>query len=172
MAWVSASELWPKLITGKVTARVYRVGRTDFAPIPISPLEFLNADRGETLQRFQIDVCDLDQRRPSRLRPRIPVPHWIYLVRSTLPKAEAKRGAPELYDWEEIKLFVDKTLDDKRDFSLAENQMDGWRSRADLIELVKDHLQKRNEPIPKDTQLKGRVGVFVDAWRSMVGNSR
>jgi hypothetical protein len=82
-----ADKLWPKLISGEIVARVYRVGRTDFAPVPLSPLEFLNVDRDETLQRFQIEVCDLDRRRLSRVRPRTPIPHWIYITRASLPPA-------------------------------------------------------------------------------------
>jgi hypothetical protein len=134
----------------------------------------LDADRGDILQRFQIDVREDDRRRPARIRSRIPVPHWIYLVRSTLPKpgpTPVKRGAPTQYDWEEIKLFAWKMLDERGYYWLVENQMDGWRSRADLIELIKDHLEKRKEPIPSDSQLKAKVKTFVDAWRSKVGIS-
>ena len=84
---VPAEKLWPKLLTGDLTARVYCVGRTDFGPIPISRLEFSKVDQAETLRRFQIDVRDVDQRRPARVRPRIPVPHWIYVTRDSLPPA-------------------------------------------------------------------------------------
>jgi hypothetical protein len=44
--------------------------------------------------------------------------------------------------------------------------MKGWRSQNDLIELVKEYLQRRNEEIPGDTQLKARVGKVLEDIRS------
>ena len=83
-----AEKLWPKLVSGEIVARVYCVGRTDFGPVPISPLEFARVDSAETLQRFQINVREDDRRRPARVRRRIPVPHWIYVALESLPPAE------------------------------------------------------------------------------------
>jgi hypothetical protein len=84
---VPAEKLWAKLISGEIAARVYCVGRIDYAPIPISPLVFLNADPDDTLQRYQIDVREDDRRRPAAIRRRIPVPHWIYVPLDSLPPA-------------------------------------------------------------------------------------
>ena len=83
-----------------------------------------------------------------------------------------KVGAPELYDWDEIEQFVAKQLNEKGDYGLAENRVTGWRTRADLIELTKDHLQKLKMAIPGDTQMKAKIGEFVERWRSIqkVGN--
>jgi hypothetical protein len=82
-----ADKLWPKLLSGDLAARVYCVGRTDFGPIPISSLEFSKVDQAKTLQLFQIEVRDVDLRRSSLHRRKIPVPHWIYITRDSLPPA-------------------------------------------------------------------------------------
>jgi hypothetical protein len=85
-----------------------------------------------------------------------------------------KVGAPELYDWDEIQQFVAKKLTDNGDYGLRENKVKRWRTRADLIELTKDHLQKLKMDVPSETQLKTRIGEFVEHWRSIqhqkVGN--
>jgi len=85
-----------------------------------------------------------------------------------------KVGAPELYDWDEIQQFVVKKLNNNGDYESPENKVKGWRTRTDLIELTKDHLQKLKMDVPGDTQLKARIGEFVEHWRSIqqqkVGN--
>jgi hypothetical protein len=77
-------DLWTGLCSGELVARVYCVGRTDFGPIPLSPLAFLTADREQVMSDCQIDVRETDYRRPAAIRRAIPVPHWLYVTRSSL----------------------------------------------------------------------------------------
>jgi hypothetical protein len=106
----------------------------------------------------------------SRQAPQQPTPKTAApaSVRPNLTKV----GAPERYDWDEIEQFVAKQLNEKGDYELAENKVAGWRTRADLIELTKDHLQKLKMDVPGDTQMKAKIGEFVERWRSIqkVGN--
>ena len=86
--------LWNGLRLGTLSARVYCVGRTDFAPVDLSPLAFLNTDREQVLTTWQIEVRETDQRRPAAIRRVIPVPHWLYVKRTSLNKfMKARPGA-------------------------------------------------------------------------------
>jgi hypothetical protein len=177
---VSGDELWAKILSGEIKAHIYSSeGRGNLKPVPISTAEFFVAEEagrvafdGEPdpqLKPYQIMVHDRDLRRPSGTRRHIPVPHWVYVVRKDLPaaKLQKRRGAPDLYDWEEIKQFTWKQLDDRGDFDLEKDQVDGWRSASDLYRAVQDHLDEGE--CPSWTQLKKRVPRFVDEWRARQG---
>jgi hypothetical protein len=85
--------LWNGLRLGTLSARVYCVGRTDFAPVDLSPLALLNADREQVLGTWQIEVRETDRRRPARIRRAIPVPHWLYVTRDSFDKFMKARPA-------------------------------------------------------------------------------
>ena len=112
-AQLSGNDLWTALRSGELAACVYRVGRTDFAPVPLSALEFLKAGnvaetndeaededaaqvlsvRDRVLTECQIDVRETDRRRPAAIRRVIPVPHWLYVTRTSLDKFMKARPA-------------------------------------------------------------------------------
>jgi hypothetical protein len=163
-----AEQLWQDVISGKIRARVYAVGETDFGPVPISPLALQGYDKAEVLKSFQIEFVDRDVRRPARRRRRIPVPHWIYVVRDDLParKVHEGPGRPEDYDWDDIYQFVCKEFQARGDLQRSENRVKGWRSQNDVIELIKNYLQRRKQRIPGDTQLKKRVSEILKRIRS------
>jgi hypothetical protein len=125
--------------------------------------------RTTSTSMFQISKDDLldwlGRQAPQQPTPKTTAPAS---VRPNLTKV----GAPERYDWDEIEQFVAKQLNEKGDYELAENKVTGWRTRADLIELTKDHLQKLKMDVPGDTQMKAKIGEFVERWRSIqkVGN--
>lgn len=75
-----------------------------------------------------------------------------------------RRGAPEILDWEEIRLFSFKQLDDKGDFALEKNRVKGWRTSADLYRLIGDHM---GDECPSLSSLKERVPDFVEEWRHL-----
>jgi hypothetical protein len=157
---VPAAELWPKIISGEIAARVYCVGRADFAPIPVSPLEFLNADQADILHRFQIDVREDDRRRPSRVRRRIPVPHWIYLVRSTVPKPTkpgGNRGRRPIYNWDAIGKRAGDLMDENGDFS---GDDPAWNAQARLEERLTDQFGVEK------SALRAWMPDFLEKWRS------
>jgi hypothetical protein len=92
-AGLSDDVLWAALCSGELVARVYCVGRTDFGPVPLSPLEFLKVDRAAVLKRYQIDVRESDLRRPAATRRVIPVPHWLYVTRASVAKLMKRKPA-------------------------------------------------------------------------------
>jgi len=89
---ISQDHAWEALQTGALVARVYCIGRTDFGPVPLSPLEFLKANRDRLFDTCQIDVVENDTRRPARIRRRIRVPHWIYVTRASVEKLSRSKS--------------------------------------------------------------------------------
>jgi hypothetical protein len=87
-------DVWKRLLSGELQARVYCKGRTDFHPVPLSPAEFSNQAelKDRILDEHTIDVVEMDGRRPVRIRRRIPVPHWIYVTRASLDRIEKALG--------------------------------------------------------------------------------
>jgi hypothetical protein len=49
-------------------------------------LEFLKADRNQIFEAGRIDVRETDERRPVSIRRVIPVPHWVYVTRTSFEK--------------------------------------------------------------------------------------
>lgn len=92
----------------------------------------------------------------------------IHCYAADLPIELAQRrraGAPEKYDWEEIKLFTYQQLDADGDFAREKDQVDGWRTAADLYRRIEDHLG--DDHCPGLAQLKKRVPPIVEGWRRM-----
>jgi len=88
------------------------------------------------------------------------------LVAPVATEQPAKRGSPEKYDWDDIEQFVRQEFIKRGDFQKPENKVKGWRSQNDLIELIEEYLQVRNEEIPGLTQMKKRVGKILAKIRS------
>jgi hypothetical protein len=82
------------------------------------------------------------------------------------PQQHARPGAPELYDWDDIAQFVRKEITNRGDFKKAENRIEGWRSQNDLLRLIENYLQRRNQPIPGPTRFKEKVGEILEQLRS------
>jgi hypothetical protein len=171
-------KLRAKILSGQMKAYIYStLARGDFEPVPISAAAFsVEEDKGwESFSDpepqpvpYQIMVVDCDTRRPSMTRRHIRVPHWVYVARKDLPTPKQPRvgsGAPEIYDWDDIEQFIRNEFTNRGDFLKPENKMKGWRSQNDLIELVKDYLQRRNQPIPGDTQMKKNVSAILKTIR-------
>jgi hypothetical protein len=177
---VSGDELWSKILSGEIKAHIYSSeARGDLKPVPISAAAFFVAEEagrryedGEPdprLRPYQIMVRDHDRRRPAGTRRHIPVPHWVYVFRKDLPAPKQPRtgpGAAEIYDWDDIEQFIRQEFTKRGDFKMPENRMKGWRSQNDLIELIKDYLQARKQPVPRDTQFKKNVGKILRQIRS------
>ena len=174
---VSGDELWAKILSGEIKAHIYSSeARGDFKPVPIAAAAFFVAEEagrdqdGEPdpqLKPYQIMAHDRDQRRPSGIRRRIPVPHWVYVANEAPKKQRSSPGAAEQYDWDDIEQFVQKLFRDQGDFAKPENRVKGWRSQNDLIEAAKDYLQARKppQPIPGQTQLKIKVADMLKRIR-------
>jgi hypothetical protein len=173
---VSADDIWKKILSGDVAAHIYSSeAKGDFEPIPISSAEFFTADEagqssedGEPdsrLHPYQIMWRDRDRRRPSATRRGIKVPHWVYVMKADISARDRGPGAAEQYDWADIELFVRKLFTDRGDFAKPENRVDGWKSQNNLIEAVKDYLERRRQPVPKETQFKIKVGEMLKRIR-------
>jgi hypothetical protein len=70
----------------RIEAEVYCVGRTDFDPIAVGAMLFLERERVTVLGQFQIEVRETDQRRSPRVRRGIPVPHWLFVTKTSLAR--------------------------------------------------------------------------------------
>jgi hypothetical protein len=173
---VSDNETWSKILSGDVAAFVYsREARGDFEPVPISAAEFFLAEQaGQTayygepdpeMKPYQIMVCDMDRRRPAAVRHRIPVPHWVYVMKAAPKQERSGPGSVDLYDWDEIEQVVANLWQKLGDFDLPDNRSDDWKSQNSVIEHVKNYLQKHVRKIPGDTQLKRRVGEIIGKLR-------
>lgn len=183
-------ELLAKMLAGEYQAYVYSTeAKGDLSPVAIEPAKFFYAwqhakkqaeqededqrdDNGWHLLKldtYQIRIPDTDQRRPSRIRRKIGVPHWIYASRKDLPAVKPARvgpGAAEQYDWDDIEQFVRELFRKRGDFLKSENRVEGWRSQNNMIEIVKDYLQRTKQPIPGVTQFKDKVAEILERIRS------
>jgi len=83
---LSDDDAWTALRSGELEARVYCVGRSDFAPVPLSPLILSAMDRDSVFSNCQIAIRDKDIRRPAAVRRVIPVPHWLYVTRASVDR--------------------------------------------------------------------------------------
>jgi hypothetical protein len=172
---VSGDDIWQKIRSGEVVPHIYSgEAKGDFEPVPLSAAEFFAAEEagrdedGEPdprLKLYQIMWRDRDRRRPAATRRAIPVPHWVYVMKAVPKKERSGPGAAEQYDWDHIEQFVRKKFVDCGDFAKPDNRVEGWKSQNDLIEAVKDYLQKRSEPIPGPTQFKEKVAGMLKRIR-------
>ncbi|MET4242723.1 hypothetical protein [Bradyrhizobium sp. RT10b] len=70
-------------------------------------------------------------------------------------------GSPELYDWDDIEQFIRREIDKRGDFAKPENRQKGWRSQNDLIEVITDYLERRNESVPGPSRFKVKVASIL-----------
>jgi hypothetical protein len=176
---VSSDDIWKKVLSGEVPAFIYSAeARGDFEPVPISAAEISMADEDgraasdddqvwpePKLKPHQILWRDSDRRRPSARRRGIRVPHWVYVMKADISAKNRGAGAAEQFDWADIELLVRKLFADRGDFAKPENRVLGWRSQNDLIEAVKDYLEKRHQPVPGETRFKAKVAEMLKRIR-------
>ena len=55
-----------------------------------------------------------------------------------------KKGRAPKHDWGEGKLFGEQLLKDRGDPTRPENQVEGWRSQADLARAIVEHMAKHS----------------------------
>jgi hypothetical protein len=176
---VASDDVWKKVLAGEINAHIYSSeAQGDLEPVPISPAEIFSADEasrdedGEPdpmLRPYQIMWRDRDRRRLSAIRRAIPVPHWVYIVEPEPAATKSPRsapGAPEIYDWDDVRQFTRREFEKRGDFLKSENRVKGWRSQNDLIKLIKDYLDRLNQPVPGDSQLKKQVAETLKQLRS------
>jgi hypothetical protein len=175
---VLSEDVWAKILAGQVKPHIYSgEAKGDLEPVPISAAEFFMAEeasrnedghRDALAKPYQIMWRDRDRRRPSGTRRAVPVPHWVYLQadQPAAQKQPSGPGAAEQYDWDDIEQFIRREFGQRGDFAAPENKGKGWRSQNDLIELIKDYLQRRSEKIPGPSRFKTKVGEILATIRS------
>jgi hypothetical protein len=178
---VSTEDIWKKILSGGVAAHIYSSeAKGNFEPVPITTAEFFLADQAGCDQEygfstglgpFQILWRDVDRRRSNAARRGTRIPHWVYVMKAAAPTPKKERtgpGAAEQYDWDDIEQFVRQEFTKRGDFKKPENRVKGWRSQNNLIEAVKDYLQRKKPPesVPGPTQLKAKVADMLKRIRS------
>jgi hypothetical protein len=69
-------------------------------------------------------------------------PTWLSSIGAVKRKTtKAKVGTKPGWDWEDIGLFVQKTLDERGDFEKPENATAGWRGKSDLYRLIQGYVE-------------------------------
>ena len=89
---------------------------------------------------------------------------------SSAPKTSAKTGKPgrkPTYDWYEVGLFVQQALDRRGDFD-DPDQIDDWKSQADLERSVAEHLSKQAMS-PATSLIRQKIRPMIDTWRAQKG---
>jgi hypothetical protein len=123
-----------------------------FSPHPLDPPIFLIKADFETL----VENCS--KASSSELS----------LVPSTRKSARKRSGGRTHYDWIDIEAFVSNKMHENGDFDKG---LRGWQALADLLELIEDYLQRRNEPVPTRSVLYDRVRRMVVRWRGKQSSS-
>jgi len=90
---LSDDDAWTALRSRELEPLIYCVGRTDFEPIPLSPLVLLDMDKDAVFANCQIEMVDRDTRRDPRVRRRIPVAHWLFVTRASWKNFAKKNPA-------------------------------------------------------------------------------
>jgi hypothetical protein len=75
-----------------------------------------------------------------------------------------KTGRTPYFDWEEGRLYLNRLLDERGDFS-ENNQVDGWQSQADAENAVLTHLTKKQRS-PSESLTRTHVTRIVREWRA------
>jgi hypothetical protein len=154
---VSDAETWNKILSGDIAAAIYSSkARGDFEPVPISASEFFIAEQaGRTachgepdpaLSPYQVMVCDRDRRRSAAVRHRIPIPHWVYVLKAApqdKPKQLAKAKAPRTpHEQARTKAILQ---------ALFAGEIPPELGFGDLLKRINDHVGKGVRAVTKDT---------------------
>ena len=80
---------------------------------------------------------------------------------------KSRAGAKAKWDWNDIELFVCKTLDSKGDFADVDTTAD-WKSQNDLIASAREYIERRDGSGngPSETTIKDRIAPMVVRWRA------
>jgi hypothetical protein len=92
---------------------------------------------------------------------------WLQGV-SSWPKRKPAGGRSPDHDWEDIRDFVFKTMDEKGDFEIG---LKGWQRQADLHKLICEYLSRRNKEVPGNSVLYKNVRAMLTDWRTKQNSS-
>jgi hypothetical protein len=124
-----------------------------FSPDPLDPpIFFIKAD-------FETWLENCSKGLASELSP---------VLGRTKSARKRSGGRTPGYDWIDIEAFVFKKMDANGDF---DEGSPGWRGLADLLKLIEEYLQGRNESVPTRSVLYDRVGPMVLRWHGKQSSS-
>src|SRR5262252_4148585 len=88
-------EVWKSLCSGELEAVGSSQERADFAPVPLPQMMFsLQPElKDQILDSCAIDAMDRQPISRRIVRRRVPVPHWIFVTRTSLEKLETAKPA-------------------------------------------------------------------------------
>jgi hypothetical protein len=88
----------------------------------------------------------------------------------------ARPGRKADFDWDDARSFTFKLLDEKGDFLISENRVEGWKCQADLERAVGKHLSTlRSRELqtqvdgPRKNTVRPHVKRFAKQWRDQYG---
>jgi hypothetical protein len=100
-----------------------------------------------------------------------PLPPWLQTDQPALPNGAAierkgKRGTKPLIDWkQEIYPFMQRLLREKGDFDEID-QVEGWRSQADMERAVSDYVSGQFDKSPVESTVRSWVSKFMSELRA------
>jgi hypothetical protein len=118
-----------------------------YNPEPVDPIFFRSKlildfdprhDRVEVTSQLGFEWCDFRYRIAEDCDARALWPRS--------PAQQNKLGAPLEHDWDDYKQKFQQLWQEKGDFELPQNQVDGWNSQAAAARTLLDYIQTR----PKD----------------------
>jgi hypothetical protein len=88
---------------------------------------------------------------------------------ATQPKA--KGGRPQEYELVEIKLFFQQLLAKRGDPTNEKDQSAGWKSLADAMRMIRDHMEKQGKPVPDKTRFYEVLNEVLSDYRRALGEA-
>jgi hypothetical protein len=82
------------------------------------------------------------------------------------PNAKRAGGRPPDYEWVEIEQLFQKLLRERGDPTNELDQSPGWKSIADVMRVITDHLQKRSKAVPEKTRFREVLNDVLSDYRS------
>jgi hypothetical protein len=90
--------------------------------------------------------------------------HWASKISETgsanmepkvgMPNEKHPGGRPPEYELVEIKLFFQQLLRDRGDPTNEIDQSPGWKSIADAMKVISDHMEKKGYDVPGNTRFR------------------
>jgi hypothetical protein len=87
---------------------------------------------------------------------------------ATIPPNAKRRsgGRPPDYEWVEIEQLFEKLLRERGDPTNELDQSPGWKSIADAMRVIADHLQKKGKAVPEKTRFYEVLNDVLSDYRS------
>jgi hypothetical protein len=100
---------------------------------------------------------------------------WLGRQQSPDQKPDSKPaahpgGRPPEYELVEIKLFFQQLLQDRGDPTNEKDQSPGWKSIADAMKVISDHMEKQGRDVPGNTRFREVLNAVLSDHRRASAN--